>query len=863
MTSLQRVPQHPTGRTTETIERYGPWAAAVALFVTAFVPRVLAIGSYATVDEQRWIERSIDFVYNLTHGDLATIASVHPGVTATWGFGGFLLLWFLLQGDISALNQMRADGNYDLLALLPVAGMFAVLVTSVTVVISYWLLRRLFGGKPAFIAALLIAVDPYYLAHSRRVHVDAILASTMFLSVLALLVYVVQPRATSQRRYLVLSSVFAGLAWLTKLPALYLIPFTLLALASRLIYLTWGQRFNTSLLWHELKSFALWIAVACLVFFVLWPSMWVQPGEVLAQLGHTFSWGLEATHTSALIADAAPMQFFMGKVVVDPGPGYYPLISAFRLSPVAFAFFLMGLAAIAVAQWRKSWPGEQRLAAGLAVAYIFFFVVMISLGAKKLESYVLPVFPMVDVVAALGLSASLNWLANRWQQRKRNSAQNAAWVLYGLATIGIIGSLFLWLRLRPYYSTYFNPLLGGAGTASRLFVFGGGEGLDLAAQYLNQKQDAENLKVSAAYPNHVFRHHFKGNTQPLRQGNWTGLWLLSDYVISYLSYSQRDIPSPEVVETLEMWEPEYVAQINGIEYARVYKVPSLVLDKAPAVTHPVSVNLGDKVTFLGYDLETQQVETGSEIEVTLYWQRREPLETDYSAYLHLINGVYDVWGGQDGGPLWGAMPTSLWEEEMVVADRRQLQVLPGTPPGVYQIEMGMYDPMAMVPLEPVNEDGNLLLGSVEVVRGAVSPPPSPHVAQEANFDNQVRLLGYDLEGQGEPGATLQLTLFWESLASMAEDYTVFVHLVSTDGKIWGQRDSQPVTGFYPTSLWIPGEFVRDQIDLPISDEAPTGEYDLVVGMYHPGTGRRLPVLNSAGKIVGDSTTLGQVQLGGP
>jgi 4-amino-4-deoxy-L-arabinose transferase-like glycosyltransferase len=845
------------------MERYGPWAASVALFVIAFLPRALSIGSYVTVDEQRWIERSVDFVYNLNHGDLATIASVHPGVTATWGFGLFLLFWFLLRGDVSPLYQMRADGDYDLLTLLPVAGMFTVVVTAITVVLAYWLLRKLFRERVAFLAALLIALDPNYLAHSRRVHVDAILASTMLLSVLALLVYVVQPRVTSLRRYLVLSAIFAGLAWLTKLPALYLIPFTVLALAGRLVFSTWGQQFKASLWWRETKSFLLWTVVAILVFILLWPSMWTQPGEVLAQLAHTFTWGLESTHTSALAADAAPMQFFLGKVVVDPGPGYYPLISAFRLSPVVSAFFLVGLSGIVLAQWRKRWSGEERLAAWLGVAYIFFFVAMISLGAKKLESYVLPVFPMVDIIAALGLCAFLDWLAKRWHSLQGAPEQSAAWILYSVTVIAIIASSFLWLRLRPYYSAYFNPLLGGTRIASRLFVFGGGEGLDLAAQYLNQKEGAEGFTVSSAYPNHVFRHHFKGTTWPLTQDNWNGLWLLSDYVVAYFSYAQRDIPSPEVVEALERFEPEFVVPINGLEYARVYKVPPLILDAAPAITHPAEVNLGDKVTFLGYDIETVRAEAGDEIAVTLYWQRKEPLEADYSAYLRLINGVYDVWGGQDGGPLWSAMPTSLWEEGMVVVDERRIPILPGTPPGAYQIELGMYDPMTMVHLEPVDTGGNLLLGPVEVVRGTGSLPPTPQVAQEANFGNRVRLIGYDLEREGLPGGPLRLTLFWESLAPMDEDYTVFVHLSSEDDQIWGQRDSQPVTGFYPTSLWTPGEFVRDQVSLPISDEAPAGKYSLKVGMYHPDTGQRLPVLSKTGKITGDSIILSQVDLNGP
>jgi hypothetical protein len=289
----------------------------------------------------------------------------------------------------------------------------------------------------------------------------------------------------------------------------------------------------------------------------------------------------------------------------------------------------------------------------------------------------------------------------------------------------------------------------------------------------------------------------------------------------------------------------------------------LVLDKIPSISHPTETKLGNKVTFLGYDLETGQVEAGDEIEVTLYWQRSGPLETDYSVYLRLINGVYDVWGSQDGSPLWGAMPTSLWEEGMVVADKRWITVLPGTPPGVYQIEMGMYDPETMVHLEPVDSDGDLLLGPVEVVRGTGSLVPSPQVAHEANFDGKVRLIGYDLEGQSEQGGTLQLTLFWESLAGMEEDYTVFVHLSGEDGTVWGQRDSQPVTGFYPTSHWVPGEYVRDQLAVPISDGAPSGRYSLKVGMYHPATGQRLAVLDHAGKIEGDSTTLGQVDLREP
>jgi hypothetical protein len=377
---------------------------------------------------------------------------------------------------------------------------------------------------------------------------------------------------------------------------------------------------------------------------------------------------------------------------------------------------------------------------------------------------------------------------------------------------------------------------------------------------LNKKQGADNLTVAAAYPNHVFRYHFDGTSWPMRQDDWTGLWLKADYVVSYFSYAQRGIPSPEVVDYFTSLEPEYVALINGIEYAQVYKVPQLVMDDVPPISHVTGVNLDDKVTFLGYDLHAEQVEPGGDIEMTLYWQRRQPLDADYSVYLRLLNGAYQVFGGQDGGPLWGAMPTSLWEENVVLADQRRLQVLPGTPPGVYQIEIGMYDPTDMYALEPLDGKESLLLGSVEVVRGMTAMAPEPQVALEANLENKVGLVGYELEGEAQPGSPLRLTLLWEALAPMDEDYTVFVHLLGEDGEIWGQRDSQPVAGYYPTSLWIPGEFVRDQYDLTVAEEALSGTYTLRVGMYHPGTGKRLQVLENGDEVVGDGVSLGAVQV---
>jgi hypothetical protein len=841
-----------------------PWVMSLMLLVIAFAPRVIAAGAYVTVDEEHWIARSVDFVYGLLHGELATIPSVHPGVTGLWGFGSFLFARFFLGGDLAPLLEMRSEGYYDVPSLLPTAALYTALVTSVAVVVAYLLLRRLSGDRLAFLAALLIALDPYMLANCRRVHLDAILACTMYLSALAILVYAGWPDSPSPRRYVVVSAVFAGLAWLTKVTAVYLVPFTLLALGGRLLVTVRNWRQGGPTYRREAVSLVLWLAVAGLTFYVLWPAMWVKPAYALSELVRGVVWGVDVPHTGPGGVGDAAMQFFLGNVVVDPGPVYYLLTPLFRMPPVTFLFLPLSMIAVVVGQKRGLVRKPEALAFWLGVAYIVCYVSMISLGAKKLESYVLPIFAMIDTLAAVGLLACLRWLARRWQRWRTDDARpQIDSVLYGFSVVAIIVLSFPWLRLTPYYSAYFNPLLGGAKQASRVYAFGGGEGLDMAARYLNQKEDAATLVVSTPYDGAVFGYYFDGISEPPRRKHWSGSWLLSDYVISYLSYVQRDLPSPEAIEFFDTLEPEYVATINSTDYAKVYRVPPLVTDHVPPISHPANVNLGEQVTFLGYDLATERVESGGEIEVTLYWQRRQPLQVDYSVYLRLLNGVYDVWGQEDGGPLQGMMPTSIWDEDMVVADVRRLPILPGTPPGIYQIEVGVYDAATLRSLEPADPEDGLLLGPVEIVPATTARPPSPQVPLEANLDNQVRLLGYDLEGQFMAGDTLHLSLFWEALSPPSKDYTVFVHLMGEDGQIWGQQDSQPVTGYYPTSRWTQGEFIRDQYHLTIKEGAPAGLYTLQVGMYDASTSLRLPVLDEEGLPVGDTVVLGNFPLERP
>jgi 4-amino-4-deoxy-L-arabinose transferase-like glycosyltransferase len=116
----------------------------------------------------------------------------------------------------------------------------------------------------------------------------------------------------------------------------------------------------------------------------------------------------------------------------------------------------------------------------------------------------------------------------------------------------------------------------------------------------------------------------------------------------------------------------------------------------------------------------------------------------------------------------------------------------------------------------------------------------------------VRLLGYDVAGTAQPGATLHVTLHWETTRGpLEEDVHWFNHLEDQAGHGWGQFD---LVG-WPTTRWRPGDRVLLHFDLPIAPEAQPGPYLLRVGQYTYPDMENIPVVDDAGNPTDYAVTL--------
>ncbi len=150
--------------------------------------------------------------------------------------------------------------------------------------------------------------------------------------------------------------------------------------------------------------------------------------------------------------------------------------------------------------------------------------------------------------------------------------------------------------------------------------------------------------------------------------------------------------------------------------------------------------------------------------------------------------------------------------------------------------------------EFVREDNGVI-----VLRSLPHPRPialEPAVPREAVFGTPdawlVKLLGYTLEPpQPQPGQSARLTLYWQGLAPMEDDYRVLVHLRDAGGNNVLVADHAPLGSVYPTTLWQPGESVRETVTFTLPADLPSGTYTLLTGLYHPNTLERLPVADDA------------------
>ncbi len=544
--------------------------AICIIALSIWVPRRISLNRIVTPDEPSWIERSENFILALKQGNYSeTYQKEHPGVTLMWvGYAAYNNLFREYQNSYPEYRDklttryfVNGISKRNPLEILVESRKILALIHTVTLLLSYWFTRRLIGIVPALLSFTFIAFDPFHLALTRVLHLDGLLANFYILSLLAYISYTLERK----RLDLVICGISAGLAWLTKSPGLFLIPTYGLITLIQLWQNTRNkkQSLHFGMVWHKVWPLGVLMLIGALVYYALWPAMWVSPREVLTNVLGMAQAYADAGHDTGV--------FFNGRVIEGSEFGlrylyFYPLTLLWRMTPL----ILIGIIAFVVGYIGRQKPfSEQKIRwfSMCLVIAVGIYTVLMTLGQKKFDRYLLPVYPPLCILAAQGWYVCFLWFKDKFVILGRK--------MVILALFGIVIGLQAYssLSIFPYDLAYYNPVMGGSQKAPEVMQIGWGEGLDLAALYLNNKPNAEDTVASSWYSLGPFSYFFHGEvvnipTRLVLENNWQGIYS-SDYIVVYVHQWQRNMPE-ELLSELSGNQPEHVIWINGIEYVRIY-----------------------------------------------------------------------------------------------------------------------------------------------------------------------------------------------------------------------------------------------------------------------------------------------------
>jgi mannosyltransferase len=325
-----------------------------------------------------------------------------------------------------------------------------------------------------------------------------------------------------------------------------------------------------------------------------------------------------------------------------------------------------------------------------------------------------------------------------------------------------------------------------------------------------------------------------------RSGVWVVLW--QDEVVDPVGYLTTLLGQVGTEQPVERG-------FKGVGL-RHYLLPAdAQFPDSPDIAHRADFNFGNRLRLLGYD------QTGDQ-EVTLFWEALQPLDEDYRVSLVLRDTNGQEWGRWDGRPSSYLYPTDRWRPGQVVFGRYDLAPVPGTPPGDYGLDVGVYTEADPVGLDVLDQQGapqgkRATPGGVRLSVTSATPDEveTPHPGHY-DVGGGLVLVGWDLDRyEAQPGDRPLLTLIWSVESRPQSDYWAWVFVSDEAGQVLDAGTFPPTNIWHPTGIWLPGQAWRGQnaFRLPI--------------MASPGQARlSVQLVDASGKPLGPAVDLTTIQI---
>ena len=265
-------------------------------------------------------------------------------------------------------------------------------------------------------------------------------------------------------------------------------------------------------------------------------------------------------------------QIFLGRVVHDPGVLFYPIMVTIYATPLALLGAVVGIIFVWIR--RDQIQNSKALKTVLSLLiFVALYVVCMSLGAKKFSRYILPVYPILDIIAAFSVCTLIEGLHQFLDSSSAKKRFDSALGKLGkvLVTFLILPAIVLYhiistVSLHPHYGSYFNPLWSNH-SIKKATIVGRGVGIEEGANYLNQINEERNIVLRASsIGSTTLERYFDGRVQPL-----DALWADNSDVYDFIYLHDVQLGIVDEKRYSDRL-PVHTVSVNNIDYVKIYKI---------------------------------------------------------------------------------------------------------------------------------------------------------------------------------------------------------------------------------------------------------------------------------------------------
>ncbi len=594
--------------------------------------------------------------------------------------------WVLSGWDnyVGPFYAYLLGGLYFLFGTQPLLPrLLSVVVGALTVGLTYLLAREVQLNKwAASVAAMLVLTSPHHvLVNSRISWSNSLLPffTTAFLWVVLYAVYRQRPC------WLLWAGVLIGLAG-------QLHPITVLMLPGVLLWFVWEPEAKLRSPWPYLAFVAALLVMGVVIYHN------VQTGFYGVQEAQTRSYIWQQNPTTATYA--ANLKRLLTQLVGVAGG----TIDAGKPSPIAFFYGAWLLAA-----WVYGWG--QRPFRLLTLCFTSVLVIMPyfsnhygPLETTRLTNHLLPLTGVM--MAGLGLA-----LLQRFTGWKRNR-----WSWMGVVVATAVITLYPLIPLIQYHDDKLN-----SSSNNRAFF------------------QLNDLIAETAVNQPIF---LSDSLRSLRLGSSGTVAYTINYLLTMNGTPHETIPAARIFERLVSQPQEarlvlhqddlgllgpsipltrIVAPANEqaerlgyglylLEKPEAIQTPGFILrGSLPESVQAATINLGNLLNLAGFELTSSVYHPGETLQFSIYWQALTKMDAAYTGFAHLVSmddsGQTTLWGQDDHELGGGVYRTNVWRTDEMIVESYQVSIPPETPPGVYQIMIGVYEWPSLARLPVITASG--------------------------------------------------------------------------------------------------------------------------------------------------------------